>query len=339
MNVNTKYIIDYLEGNLSQEEKVQFEKKLDQSSDFRKEFEDIALVWKTSAELKIHESIDINRNWEELSNRIKNERIKLRFLTFAKTAAAVILLPVLIYTGLLYSRVQELNSQKISQLEVTSAQGTVSRATLPDGTEVWLNSGATLSYPERFDGNRRIVHLRGEAYFKVKSDKSNRFDVVTPNNLIVSAYGTEFNVNAYQSDATIDVTLVHGNVEVVDIESRTNCNLIPGQYLVYRKSDKKMSVSYPNLAVKTDWKDGKMVFRRASMTEVTKRLSRHFNVDIRLEGRELYDYEYSATFTTETLTDILHLLKKTAPLQYKIIEPEQSTDYSFSKKTVTISIK
>lgn len=339
MSVSTKHIINYLEGGLSLDERQSFEKRLDESVEFRREVEEIALVWKTSNELKIHQSIDVDRNWQELTSRIKRGELKLRIFKYTRSAAAILLLPVLLYAGMLFSEVKYLSNQTIAQLEVTSAQGTISRAVLPDGTEVWLNSGATLSYPERFNGGHRMVNLTGEAYFKVKSDKSNRFEVMTPNNLMVSAYGTEFNVNAYENQETIDVTLVNGNVEVVDVDSKKNCNMIAGQYLVYGKSDKKMSVSYPYLPVKTDWKDGKMVFRRASMTEVTKRLSRHFNVDINLEGRELYDYEYSATFTTESLAEILHLLKKTAPIQYKIAEPKQSTDYSFSKKTVTISIK
>lgn len=74
------------------------------------------------------------------------------------------------------------------------------------------------------------------------------------------------------------------------------------------------------------------------MDEVVRRLSRHFNVDIHLEGKELYDYQYSAMFTNETLYEILELLKKTAPIEYTITVPEQASDSSFSKKHVTISI-
>jgi transmembrane sensor len=41
---------------------------------------------------------------------------------------------------------------------------------LSDGTSVWLNSGSSIKYPDRFVGNKRIVELKGEAYFEVESD-------------------------------------------------------------------------------------------------------------------------------------------------------------------------
>ena len=71
------------------------------------------------------------------------------------------------------------------------------------------------------------------------------------------------------------------------------------------------------------WKDGKLIFRRTPMEEIAKQLSRHFNVNIQLQGKEIFDYTYSATFTTETLVEILSLLEKTAPIQCEITEPQQ----------------
>ena len=37
--------------------------------------------------------------------------------------------------------------------------------TLPDGTNVWINSDSELEYSS--DRNKRVVHLKGEAYFEV----------------------------------------------------------------------------------------------------------------------------------------------------------------------------
>ena len=64
MSVSTKHIINYLEGGLSLDERESFEKRLDESVEFRREVEEIALVWKTSNELKMHQSIDVDRNWQ-----------------------------------------------------------------------------------------------------------------------------------------------------------------------------------------------------------------------------------------------------------------------------------
>ena len=97
-----------------------------------------------------------------------------------------------------------------------------------------------------------------------------------------------------------------------------------------------MQTKEASLLAETAWREGKIVFRRTPMQEVVRQLSRHFNVDIQLQGKELYEYTYSATFTTETLTEILDLLEKTAPIRCEIIHPEPTADYAFSKKKVWI---
>jgi ferric-dicitrate binding protein FerR (iron transport regulator) len=162
--------------------------------------------------------------------------------------------------------------------------------------------------------------------------------VQTSEGLTVSAYGTEFNVCAYHDDVTIEATLVSGHIEVSMKGVANVLPISPRQQVVFNKENGKLSMEETNLSVKTGWKEGEMVFKRAHMTEIANRLSRHFNVDIRLEGEELYDYEYSATFTTETLNEILYLLEKSAPIKCEIIEPQQSADDSYSKRTAVISM-
>jgi len=339
VNISTEHIIAYLENRLSTDDLREFEHQLKVSDDFRKEVDKISFIWKTSEELKLHEKIDIEGNWHKLSKKIRKDKYKANFLRFSRSAAAVLIFPILVLTTYLGIELVNKYNEPIQQLHVTSAYGTVTKTVLSDGTEVWLNSGSTLTYPQTFTQGKRTVSLFGEAYFKVSSNKSNRFDVIVSDDLVVSAYGTEFNVNSYKEDNTIEVTLAEGNIEVSKADKTSSKNVIPGQLLLYNKENKQMIIAETNLSVKTGWKDGKMIFRRASMTEVVQRLSRHFNVDIRLEGKELYDYEYSATFTTETLNEILQLLEKTAPIKYSIIEPEQSGDYSFTKKIVKINLK
>lgn len=335
--IDTQYIIDFLEKKLPKEEQKQFEEQIASSKELQKEVNDITLIWKTSSDLRLQRKVDVSKKWNIIARKIHRDRINRKVLYFARNAAAILILPVLLLTGFLYFKVD--GGQNDQEIQILSASGTVTKTTLPDGTEVWLNSASKLIYPQKFTEHKRVVYLIGEAYFKVQSDKSNRFDVVLYDGLTVSAYGTEFNINSYDEDQTIDVTLVKGSIEVNKKDNSISREVIPGQHLAYNKEDKSMKIEDAYLAVKTGWIEGKMVFRRASMTEVVQRLSRHFNVDIRLEEKELYDYEYSATFTTETLNEILRLLQKTAPIKYREIESVQSDDdKSFSKRIIIISL-
>lgn len=299
------------------------------------ESEDMESVFALSDRLMAQKKIDVDRNWVELHKRIRNDRWKIRLGKFVRTAAAILLLPALILSAYLYYRLEQVKLAPIEQIELTAAYGVVSKVVLSDGSEVWLNSGSKLVYPNRFNGKRQ-VYLSGEAYFKVESDASNRFDVQTSEGVTVSAYGTEFNVQSYEEEPAIKATLAKGQICVQQDDLKLSRYLKPGEQAVFAKNEKNITLHSTNLSMETAWKDGKIVFRRTPMDEVAKRLSRHFNVDIQLQGKEVFGYSYSATFTTETLAEILSLLEKSAPIRCEIIEPEQHGDYAFSKKKVLI---
>lgn len=293
-------------------------------------------VWDLADRLSQQKKIDVDRNWDQLNRRIQRSNNSFRFFTYIKNAAAVLLLPLIMLSAYCYYQLSQFRSAPVRQLEVAAAYGVCTKVVLPDSSEVWLNSGSKLIYPERFTNAGRKVSLEGEAYFKVSSDINNRFDVQTLDGLTVSAYGTEFNVNAYAEGSVIKATLAKGNIRIIQSDSQISKDIAPGEQVVYSSIDKNMEVRKANLLVETGWKDGMMVFRRTPLNEIAQKLSRHFNVDIELKNKELYKYTYSATFTTETLEEILSLLEKTAPIRCDIVEPEQQDDFAYTRKKIII---
>ena len=57
----------------------------------------------------------------------------------------------------------------VQMFSVQAPQGTNSRISLPDGSQVWLNAGSTLNYRSDFNRSSRDIGLSGEAYFEGKS--------------------------------------------------------------------------------------------------------------------------------------------------------------------------
>lgn len=306
------------------------------SDNMKFEEKEMQAVWDLADRLSQQKKIDVDRNWDQLNRRIQRSNNSFRFFTYIKNAAAVLLLPLIVLSAYYYYQFSQLKSLPVRQLEVTTAYGVCTKVVLPDSSEVWLNSGSKLIYPERFTNEERKVSLEGEAYFKVTSDVNNRFDVQTSDGLTVSAYGTEFNVNAYVEEPVVKATLAEGNIRITQSHSSKSKDIVPGEQVVYSREAKDMEVRKVNLLVETGWKDGKMVFRRTPLDEIAQKLSRHFNVDIELRDPELYKYTYSATFTTETLVEILSLLERTAPIRCDIVEPEQQDDFAFTRKKIYI---
>lgn len=67
--------------------------------------------------------------------------------------------------------------------------------------------------------------------------------------------------------------------------NRETMVLSPGEQLIYEKQSQKWTKHKVDVYEKVAWKDGKLIFRNASLEEIFKRLSRHFNVEILFNNR------------------------------------------------------
>lgn len=110
-------------------------------------------------------SSQTQQSLDEVRKKIKQRqhKVNIKILRFWQVSAAILLIALL---SALYFTSNEtpVNADLIEQY-VPVAEMT--HFTLPDGTEVQMNSTATLLYPAQFNGETRSVYLIGEANFKV----------------------------------------------------------------------------------------------------------------------------------------------------------------------------
>ena len=105
--------------------------------------------------------------------------------------AAIFLLPVLsAFTVYYFTQRPQRNLQPTV---ITAQKGEKAEVVLPDGSNVWINSGSTRTYDRHFNGKERSVYLQGEAYFEVTENKKRPF-IVHTKHITVQALGTSFNV-------------------------------------------------------------------------------------------------------------------------------------------------
>lgn len=337
LKTNETYILSYINGTLPAIEMEVCDKLMVSSPDFAKKVDHIRDTFQLFNNLEAQKKIDTQSAWKRVERKIKRNKIKRVVFTFTRNAAAILLPLFLMFQYVIQPLFKETPQQEI--ISLYSAPGVVTKTILPDGSEVWLNSQSELTYPRYFTADNRTVKLIGEAYFKVVADKKNRFDVITSDNSVISAYGTEFNVNAYTQDSQYVVTLADGNLSVLLDNHTEQHELTPGQNAVIDSETESLSIVTADTYVETAWKDGKMVFRRENIKNIATRLSRKFGVAIEVRGNVTDDYQLTATFTTESLEDILALLKLSASIDYSISRQEKLNDESFSPKTVIIKCK
>ena len=337
MKINEAYILSYIKGSLSDLEKKECDMLMASSSDFSKKVAQITKAQNLFDNLEAQKKINTESAWKKLHRKIKNDNAKKTIWNITRNAAAILLPLFLLLQYVAHPLLKQTpNNETIT---LYSAPGVVTKVLLPDGSEVWLNSQSKLTYPLQFTKRERAVELIGEAYFKVVSDEKNRFNVITSDNTVVSAYGTEYNVNAYNENNQHIVTLAKGNAAISLSKQKKEQAIIPGQKAVINTVSQSLSIDVADTYVETAWKDGKMVFRREDIKKIATRLSRKFGVTIEVKGNVEENNRFTATFTNESLEDILELLKFSSLIDYSISKQKKLSDETFSQKVVTIVCK
>ena len=204
---------------------------------------------------------------------------------------------------------------------VTTPYGARTNFLLPDGSEVWLNSGSTITFPKRY-AKIRNVELAGQAYFHVV--KNGKPFIVKTGCGSVEVMGTSFDVKAYAND-NFETTLVEGSVKVRD-RSNQVATLKPGQQSIITPGN-AFSMCTVNADEITAWKEGKLIFVKEPFANVAKNLERWYNVKIELQGDRLKKLGYTGTIEMETFGEVLELINTTTPIKYK-----------FDKKTRILKI-
>lgn len=344
LNERTKQleiITRYFEGLVTPEETAGLFEWIDASKDNRMYFQELKNIWDNSGHLKNIEIIDTDEALKSVRQKITLKSPLANFWDRWKNIAAILLIPLILGNILFLAFQKDKDTLKKEPVynELFVTFGTRSALKLSDGSSVWLNSGSSLRYPDRFAEDKRTVFLSGEAYFEVESNPNHPF-IVETTGMNVKATGTKFNVAAYSSDDKAEVTLVAGQVEIImrddTMNNVTSYVLNKNQHLSYQKSSKNALLT----DVETDryiaWKDGKMIFMYEPLNEAIKKIGQVFNVDIELQGSSIQEYSLRAIFEDESLEEILKMLKISSPIDYKEVKRTHLPDGSFTKKKIII---
>jgi len=288
------------------------------------------------------ETEDLNGVFEKLWNKILTEKKKVRLIERASKVymkiAAVLLLPLLIYSA--YSLAEYFSARPVTSsqwVEVVSPMGARTHFNLPDGTKVSLNSGTHLKYASDFTGNRQ-VELNGEAYFDVFHDAGSPF-VVHTDVLDVRVLGTKFSVAALEDEKITEVILEQGKVHVTGNKESFSGDLKANEGFYYNKKSHTGQIRPVDASYLTAWKDGLLVFRSEPLGEVLKRIGRWYHVRFDIADKEIEQFYYRATFHEEPLEEVLRLIALTAPVEYEIKERSMDQNGLYAEKRITVKLK
>lgn len=307
----------YFEGKLNDEQAREVEAWIDASADNKSIADDMADIYRSSDALFVMENTDEDKAFGKVVGNVKKQA-RLVALHKAEKIAAVLFIPLLFVTVLqLYL---SLRTESVPMMSYATSPGMTAKVTLPDGSEVTLNSDSRITYPEKFTGKTRNVAMSGEAYFNVAKDPRHVFEVSTPSQAKVKVYGTHFNIDATSDTKEVVATLEEGSVAMSYLSENgkwSERKIEPGQQIAYSPAAKSVRVSNTDVEVAVSWKDGKLIFRNTPVRDVLHMLSKRYGVTFDVRNPGVYNSSFTGTMTRQRLDRVLEIISFSSNIQFR----------------------
>ena len=272
---------------------------------------------------------------------------KKKYLVFSLFSIVIIILGFYVYTALKPSPPVNIKASA-DKSEVSTRYGSRTKLLLPDGSQVWLNSGSKISYDKTYGNGIREVALSGEAYFDVIKNSAHPF-IIHTSTIDIKVLGTAFNVKSYPGEKNTETSLIRGSIEVTmkdrpaeKIILKPNEKLVianeemPGRNLLavktkYETTDTQepfVAVSHLTYApkdstvIETSWMENKFIFRSESFVDLSLRMERWYSITFRFTDENIKKKKFTGVFENETVQQALDALKLTTPFTYKLTKKE-----------------
>lgn len=315
--MTNELLYKYISGQASREEIQNVREWAAKSDSYQRELSRLKNIWvlagvghEIDPEIKEREIKKILENIRKLNKQVQGKDTFLKWLKYA----AIILITVGLSGSVGYF-LSNIQNEKINgYTEFIVPKGERSSIVLPDGTSVLLNGGSYLKFNPNFQNNKRMVVLKGEAFFDVTNIKSHPF-VVDASGMQVEVLGTKFNITSYPDDNHITTFLESGKVKI-KVEGKDELILSPSEVVEFNKKTQNFNKLSQNSRRWTDWTRGILTVEGQTIGELAKRLERRFDVTIRFGDDSVKSKVYTGSIKDESLTTVLEALKFASSLTY-----------------------
>jgi transmembrane sensor len=178
---------------------------------------------------------------------------------------------------------------------------------LPDDSEVVLNSGSEIKFKKWNWNNNRSLKLDGEAYFKVAKGK--KFEVET-NLGKVAVLGTEFNVKSRKN--RFDITCFEGRVKVNYKDKEII--LTHGQSVSFENGLQIISLATNK---NPEWLKNQIAFNKEHLRNILDEIERQYNVSIDVKT-EYPEELFTGKIPTNNLDIAIKIIASTYHLETKL---------------------
>lgn len=248
---------------------------------------------------------DTKQGWQKVVQKAKRPKRVFLYLQLRRVAAVAAIFVVAMVGAYLLHKHPSASTELLTKAAVNQND----KIELEDGSIVYLNQHASLSFSKKFDTNIREVTLEGEAFFEIAKDATRPFIVHTIHS-DVEVLGTSFNINTIDNQTEISVAT--GKVKVQSLHSNEASVLIPNQSV--RVTHQKMETFDTTNQNYLAWKTGKFHFDKTTLQQVIKDLNSYYGDKITLSKKDA-DCLFSSSFNQRELIEIIEIIQLSCELQ------------------------
>lgn len=274
-------------------------------SEISKEFKDFNISNERDTMENNSQKFNADAAWKTLHNKIKEKNLieskpKKRnksFYKISRIAASIIL-----FIGLSISGYYIFTSNSDIKIQSDNA---LKMITLPDGSEITLNTRSHLSYPKKFAENNRMIKFEGEAFFNITKNPEKPFIINTKNSQI-KVLGTSFNVNTKLKKT--EVIVKTGKVELKNsLKPKNKVVLVPGEKGILNSGNlKKLRNNNPNYLA---WKTHFFSYENEKLKNIIYDINKTYQVNITFKNAEIGNIIVGKTtfnnYSVETIIKII----------------------------------
>ena len=184
---------------------------------------------------------------------------------------------------------------------------------LPDGSSLELNTG-TQAELRFYEDSRHLDLIQGEVMFSVASSPQRPF-IVKAGTTQVRVTGTSFTVR--RDAEQVKVLVESGSVEVSSGRwwNRQTRYLAAGSGATISPEEGLSIQTDVDVAAATAWRQGRLIVRDMSLSEVVAEINRYREQPIRIAEAKLGQQRVTASFLLDEQSAVLQALQQILPLQ------------------------
>jgi transmembrane sensor len=272
------------------------------------------------------------RMWKNIQKEIYPNQTIIKWAWISGIAASIFFGVTFFYfpKNTINEIVTKIEEPKKEHFEIINSTLSEKEIKLEDGTIVTLKRNSSLRYDKDFNLTKRVVHLKGEAFFNVARNVKKPFFVYA-NDLVAKVLGTSFRVKAYETDKDVMVIVKTGKVSVYSTKTKKDLDpetqgmvLTPNQQITFEKQEEKMVRSLiPKPVILLSQAELKeFSFKSTPVSKILDAIEKAYGVDIVSDDEMLKNCRITTSLTNETLFEKLEVICMAIEANYKVIDAQ-----------------